>query len=95
VSYAICDIIICCCTGTRTVLPLQQGKQNALRDIYHNYFHVLLCRERHNLILCHAEVLYEATWPVHNYVCVCVSVCECVLNKTECCSVTCRIRISL
>jgi len=59
----------------RTVLPLQKGKQNALRDIYHNYFHVLFYRERHNLILCHAEVLYEATWPVHNYVCACVSVC--------------------
>jgi len=83
----------------RAVLPLQQGKQNALRDIYHNYFHVLLYRERHNLILCHAEVLYEATWPVDNYVCVCVCVCACVcvcvLNKTDCCSVTCRILISL
>jgi len=62
----------------RAVLPLQQGKQNALRDIYHNYFHVLLYRERHNLILCHAEVLYEATWPVDNYVCVCVCACVCV-----------------
>jgi len=64
----------------RTVLPLQQGKQNALRDIYHNYFHVLLYRERPNLILCHAEVLYEAIWPVHNCVCVCVCVCVCIIK---------------
>ena len=70
----------------RTVLPLQHGKQNALRDIYHNYFHILLYREWHNLIF----VMPRFCTKLHGRlitmcVCGCVCVCVCVCGGVWVC----------